>query len=96
MPKTSDHQQLIPPDGILARCGFFWGEKRHAFSREQIYEERLLISKDTMSKLLAGAEKECEVPLFHNDVITAFLLEEIHHPMERRQRQTYHVCKLSL
>jgi len=73
MPKTSDHQKLITPDDILARCGFFWAEKRHTFSREQIYEERLLISKDTMSKLLAEAQKECEVPLFYNDVITAFL-----------------------
>ena len=74
MPKTSDHQKLITPDDILARCGFFWGGKRHASSREQIhYEERLLISKDTMSKLLAEAQKECEVPLFYNDVITAFL-----------------------
>ena len=74
MPKTSDHQKLITPDDILARCGFFWGGKRHASSREQIhYEERLLISKDTMSNLLAEAQKECEVPLFYNDVITAFL-----------------------
>jgi NRPS condensation-like uncharacterized protein len=74
MPKTSDHQKLITPDDILAQCGFFWGGKRHASSREQIhYEERLLLSKDTMSKLLAEAQKECEVPLFYNDVITAFL-----------------------
>ena len=70
MPKTSDHQELISPDDILARCGFFWREKRHAFSREQTYEERLLISKDTMSKLLEEAQKECEVPLFYNQYST--------------------------
>jgi shikimate O-hydroxycinnamoyltransferase len=73
VPKTSEHQKLITPDDILARCGFFWGGKRHASSGEQIHEERLLISKDTMSKLLAEAEEECGVPLFYNDVITAFL-----------------------
>jgi shikimate O-hydroxycinnamoyltransferase len=73
IPKTSDHQTLVTPDDILARCGIFWGEKRRAFSREQIHEERLLISKDTMNELLAEAQKESKVPLFHNDVITAFL-----------------------
>jgi NRPS condensation-like uncharacterized protein len=73
VPETPDHQKLITPGDILARCGFFWGGKRHASSGEQIHEERLLISKDTMSKLLAEAQKECEVPLFYNDVITAFL-----------------------
>ena len=73
VPETSDHPKLITPDDILARCGLFWGGKRRASSREQVREERLLISKETMSKLLAEAQKECEVPLFYNDVITAFL-----------------------
>jgi shikimate O-hydroxycinnamoyltransferase len=73
MPETSDRQKLITPDDILARCGLFWAGKRHASPREQIYEERLFISKDTMGKLLAEAEEECGVPLFYNDVITAFL-----------------------
>jgi shikimate O-hydroxycinnamoyltransferase len=73
MPETSDRQKLITPDDILTRCGFFWAGKRHASPREQIYEERLFISKDTMGKLLAEAEEECGVPLFYNDVITAFL-----------------------
>lgn len=76
MPKTSNHQQLVTPDDILTRCGFFWAEKRHTFSREQIDEERLFLSKDTMRELLAEAEKECEVPLFYNDVITAFLWQK--------------------
>ena len=72
-PETSDRQKLITPDDILARCGLFWAGKRHASPREQICEERLFISKDTMGKLLAEAEEECGVPLFYNDVITAFL-----------------------
>jgi len=73
MPETSDRQKPITPDDILARCGLFWAGKRHASPREQIYEERLFISKDTMGKLLAEAEEECGVPLFYNDVIAAFL-----------------------
>lgn len=73
IPQASDHQTLVTPDDVLTRCGVFWGEKRRAFSRGQIHEERLLISKDTMKELLAEAQKETKVPLFHNDVITAFL-----------------------
>jgi len=73
IPQASDHQMLVTPDDVLTRCGVFWGEKRRAFSRGQIHEERLLISKDTMKELLAEAQKETKVPLFHNDVITAFL-----------------------
>jgi shikimate O-hydroxycinnamoyltransferase len=73
LPEASDHEKLITPDEVLARCGVFWGEKRHAFSREQVHEERLLVSKDTLNELLEEAQRECEIPLFHNDVITALL-----------------------
>jgi shikimate O-hydroxycinnamoyltransferase len=73
IPKASDCQKPITSDDILDQCGIFWDEKRKTFSREQIHEERLLISKDTMNELFAEAQKESQVPLFDNDVITAFL-----------------------
>ncbi len=71
--ETPELQGLVTPDEVLARCGLFWAGKRHPVSREQLREERLLFSKEAMNELLAEAEEDCGVPLFHNDVLTAYL-----------------------
>ena len=73
VPETSDPQRPVTPDEVLARCGLFWAERRRPVSREQIREERLLVSKEAMNELLAEAEEDCSVALFHNDVLTAYL-----------------------
>lgn len=73
VPETSDPQGPVTPDDVLARCGLFWAEKRHPVSREQLREERFLVSKEAMNELLAEAEEDCSVALFHNDVLTAYL-----------------------
>ncbi|NIN67900.1 MAG: hypothetical protein GTO63_24975 [Anaerolineae bacterium] len=71
--ETPELQGLVTPDEVLARCGLFWAGKRPPVSREQLREERLLFSKEAMNELLAEAEEDCGVPLFHNDVLTAYL-----------------------
>jgi hypothetical protein len=72
-PKASDPAGPVTPDRVLARCGLFWAGKRRPVSREQIREERRLVSKEAMNKLLAEAERDCDIPLSHNDVLTAYL-----------------------
>lgn len=72
-PEIADSLGVVTADDVLARCGLFWAWKRHPVSREQIREERLLLSKEAMNELLAEAEQDCNVDLFHNDVLTAYL-----------------------
>jgi shikimate O-hydroxycinnamoyltransferase len=73
IPETSDSQGSVTPADVLARCGLFWAEKRYPVSREQLREERLLVSKGAVNRLLAEAEEDCSVVLFPNDVLTAHL-----------------------
>jgi hypothetical protein len=63
----------VTPDRVLATSGLFWAGKRRPVSREQIREERRLVSKEAVNKLLAEAERDCDIPLSHNDVLTAYL-----------------------
>jgi hypothetical protein len=63
----------VTPDDVFTQCGLFWAGKRHPVSREQLREERFLVSKEAINQLLTEAEKDCEVALFHNDVLTAYL-----------------------
>jgi shikimate O-hydroxycinnamoyltransferase len=72
-PKASGPQEPVTPDEVLARSGFFWAGKRRPVAREGLSEERLLLSKEAISELLAEARQDCEVPLFPNDVLTAHL-----------------------
>jgi hypothetical protein len=72
-PELPDPKKAVTPDDLLARCGLFWAGKRHPVPREQLREERLLVSKETMNELLAEAKQDCEVALFHNDALTAYL-----------------------
>jgi shikimate O-hydroxycinnamoyltransferase len=72
-PEAYSRKGPVTPDDVLARCGLFWAEKRRPVSREQLCEERLLISRKAMDDLSAEAEKGCQVALSHNDVLTAYL-----------------------
>jgi hypothetical protein len=73
IPEISDSQEPVTPDDVLARCGLFWAGKRQPVPREQLREERLFVSKEKMNELLAEAKRDCEVALFHNDALTAYL-----------------------
>ena len=72
-PRTSDPTELVTPDEVLARSGFFWAGKRHPVARDQLSGERLLLSKATIHELLAEARQDSEISLFPNDVLTAYL-----------------------
>jgi shikimate O-hydroxycinnamoyltransferase len=72
-PEVRDSQRAVTADDVLARCGLFWAGKRQPASREQLREERFLLSKAEMNELLAEAERDCDVALSHNDVLTAYL-----------------------
>jgi shikimate O-hydroxycinnamoyltransferase len=72
-PETSDAQAPVTPEDVLARCGLFWAGKRQPVPTERLREERLLVSKEAMNELLAEAQKDCQVALFHNDALTAYL-----------------------
>jgi hypothetical protein len=72
-PKAVVQERSVTPDDVLSRCGLFWAGKRQPVSRERLREERLLVSKEKMNDLLAEAEKDCQVALYHNDVLTAYL-----------------------
>jgi hypothetical protein len=72
-PEMPASQEVVTPEDVIARCGLYWAGKRQPVPREQLREERLLISKERMNELLAEAEQDCDVALFHNDVLTAYL-----------------------
>jgi shikimate O-hydroxycinnamoyltransferase len=72
-PETSVPTELVTPDEVLTQSGFFWVGKRHPVARDQLSEERLLLSKEAINELLAEARQDCEVSLFPNDVLTAHL-----------------------
>jgi shikimate O-hydroxycinnamoyltransferase len=72
-PKTSTPRELVTPDEVLTRSGFFWVGKRHPVARDQLSEERLLLSKEAINELLAEARQDCQISLFPNDVLTAYL-----------------------
>jgi hypothetical protein len=72
-PEAVAHQRPVTPDDLLSRCGLFWAGKRQPVPRERLLEERLLVSKEEMNDLLSEAEQDCQVALYHNDVLTAHL-----------------------
>jgi hypothetical protein len=72
-PEAPDPEMPVTPERVLARCGLFWAGKRRPVSPERIREERHLVSKEAMNKMLAEAERDCDIPLSHNDVLTAYL-----------------------
>jgi shikimate O-hydroxycinnamoyltransferase len=72
-PKTSTPTEFVTPDEVLAKSGLFWASKRHPVARDQLSEERRLLSKAAIKELLAEARQDCEASLFPNDVLTAYL-----------------------
>jgi hypothetical protein len=72
-PEAVAQQSSVTPDDVLSRCGLFWAGKRQPVSRDRLREERFLISKEEMNDLLSEAERDCQVALYNNDVLTAYL-----------------------
>ena len=76
IPDPSESPGPISREEVLARCGLFWDERRRDVSDEAFGEERTYISKARVKELLGEAQAGCDVPLTHNDVITAYLWRE--------------------
>lgn len=72
-PEAGARPGPVTPDDVLARCGLFWAGKRPPVSRDRVREERLFVSKEAVHDLLSEAQRDCPVPLFDNDVLTAYL-----------------------
>jgi len=63
----------VGPSDVLAACGLFCGEKRQSIPRERLRWHRQVLGRGEFSALLAQAQRDVEVRLSHNDVITAWL-----------------------
>jgi shikimate O-hydroxycinnamoyltransferase len=71
-----DHEEKVTANDLLTRCGLFLGRQRGKNEIPSIDEENLSLSRDTMQKIRAEAQRDCEVPLSDNDVITAYVWKE--------------------
>ncbi len=75
-PVPTDYNGDVAADDLLTRCGLFLGRKHRKNATSAIDEENLSLSPDTMRRLRAEAQLDCDVPLFDNDVITAYVWKE--------------------
>ena len=71
-----DHEEKVTADDLLTRCGLFLGRQHRKNETPSIDEESLSLSLDTMRNVRAEAQRDCDVPLFDNDVITAYVWKE--------------------
>ena len=76
IPAILDRDGAITREDVLDGAGLFWQSKRDAIARDRLVWETRTISRNELSALLAEAQKECDVRLSHNDVITASLWKE--------------------
>jgi shikimate O-hydroxycinnamoyltransferase len=70
-PTTSD--STLDPAAVLDASGTFWADKRKAIDRRQLAWETISLSRAQMNELLQEGQKDADVRLSHNDVITAHL-----------------------
>jgi shikimate O-hydroxycinnamoyltransferase len=76
LPAEAEHDGPMTRKDILDGAGLFWEAKRDAIARDRLVWETRTITRDEMSVLLAEAQKDTELRLSHNDVITASLWKE--------------------
>jgi shikimate O-hydroxycinnamoyltransferase len=76
MADTLNREEGITADDLLTQCGLFFGRQRRDSEIASTSEESVSLSADTVRKLRAEAQSNCDVPLFDNDVITAHLWKE--------------------
>jgi hypothetical protein len=65
--------ETVTTDDLLTRCGLFWAARHEPVSRESVREERLFASMEAMNDRLSEAQHDCQITLYHNDVLTAEL-----------------------
>ena len=76
IPAEPERDGPMTREDVLEGSGLFWESRRDAIARDRLVWETRTISRDEMSALLAEAQKDCDVRLSHNDVITASLWKE--------------------
>lgn len=76
IPEQVDDRRQVTPRDVENDCGIFWGTKRTTIDRASMTWDRRMISKEEMNQILRRAQKECDVRLSHNDVVTALLWKE--------------------
>lgn len=73
---ATNHQEDVTANDLLTRCGLFLGRQRWGNETPSIDDESSSFSLDTMREMRAEAQRDCQVPLFDNDVITAHVWKE--------------------
>jgi len=71
-----DTSTTITRADVLDEAGLFWESRREAIARDQLVWETRTISREAMNALLAEAQKDSDLRLSHNDVITASLWKD--------------------
>ncbi|HSG81150.1 MAG TPA: acyltransferase [Gemmatimonadota bacterium] len=81
-PPSHQRELLIPtvaerdpltPDDLLAEAGAFWAERRSQVDRQHLAWETIQLPRQRMNELLQEGQRDVDVRLSHNDVITAHL-----------------------
>jgi shikimate O-hydroxycinnamoyltransferase len=75
-PAATDREEDVAAGDLLTRCGLFLGRQHRKIETSSIDEKSLSLSPGTIRELRAKAQRDCDVPLFDNDVITAYVWKE--------------------
>ena len=76
IPADTEREGPMTRADVLDGAGLFWESRRDAIARDRLVWETRTISREEMNALLAEAQKDSDLRLSHNDVITATLWKE--------------------
>lgn len=71
-----DREASVDAEDVLSHCGLFMGTQRRSAHTEPGGQETRALSADTIRDLRAQADLDCDVSLFDNDVVTAYVWKE--------------------
>lgn len=72
-PQVGSNRQPATPAGLRDESGVFWTRRRPMIDRARIEWDRRVYSAEELRDLLGQIQKDCEVRLSYNDVVTARL-----------------------
>jgi shikimate O-hydroxycinnamoyltransferase len=72
IPDVADRGPLTPDD-LMAEAGAFWAGQRSQVDRQHLAWETIQLPRRRMNELLQEGQRDADVRLSHNDVITAHL-----------------------
>ena len=67
---------IISPEDVLRNAGLFLDEKRAVIDKEKLKWDSRIFRNDELKNLLSEAQKESEIRLSYNDIVTAQLSKE--------------------